>query len=86
MLQKENHTPWDFFINDGEWEVFDAHGHIVASNLTEANARLIAVAPELLEALKLGLEYWQDRQQRYSNRSPVWVQKARAAITKTTGV
>ena len=42
-------------------------------------------APELLEALKLALEYWRHRQQRYKNRSPVWVQAARAAITKATG-
>ena len=50
-----------------------------------ANAQLIAAAPELLEALKLALEYWRHRQQRYKNRSPVWVQAARAAITKATG-
>ena len=50
-----------------------------------ANARLIAAAPELLEALKLALEYWRHRQQRYKNRSPVWVQAARAAIAKATG-
>ena len=50
-----------------------------------ANARLLAAAPELLEALKLALEYWRHRQQRYKNRSPVWVQAARAAITKATG-
>lgn len=33
------------------------------------------------EALRLALEYWADRQQRYKNRAPVWVQKARAALT-----
>ena len=42
--------------------------------------RLHAVNQELLEALKLALEYWRRRQQRYKNRSPVWVQAARAAI------
>ena len=47
--------------------------------------RLHAVNQELLEALKLALEYWRHRQQRYKNRSPVWVQAARAAITKATG-
>ena len=51
----------------------------------QADVHLIAAAPELLEALKLALEYWRHRQQRYKNRSPVWVQAARAAITKATG-
>lgn len=34
----------------------------------------------LVEALEMALEYWADRQQRYKNRSPVWVVKARAAL------
>ncbi len=37
---------------------------------------------ELVNALELGLEYWSHRQQRYKNRSPVWVEKARDAIAK----
>ena len=37
---------------------------------------------ELLEALHLALEYWAHREQRYKNRSPVWVQKSREAIAK----
>lgn len=53
---------------------------------TEENARLIAAAPEMLKALKLALEYWGHRQQRYTNRSPVWVQDARTIIAKATGV
>jgi hypothetical protein len=40
---------------------------------------------QLLGALNLALEYWSHRQQRYNNRSPVWVQEARAAIAKATG-
>jgi hypothetical protein len=31
-------------------------------------------------ALKLALEYWSHRQQRYKNRSPVWVQEARRML------
>ncbi|WP_103035272.1 hypothetical protein [Castellaniella caeni] len=50
-----------------------------------ANARLIAAAPDLLEALKMALEYWADRQQRYKNRAPVWVRDARAAIARAEG-
>ena len=37
---------------------------------------------ELEDALNLALEYWSDRQQRYKNRSPLWVEKARTALNK----
>ena len=37
---------------------------------------------QLEEALKLALEYWAHRQQRYKNRHPQWVQKARAALAE----
>ena len=40
---------------------------------------------ELLDALHLALEYWAHREQRYKNRSPVWVQKSREAIAKAGG-
>lgn len=36
---------------------------------------------QLEEALYLALEYWTHRQQRYKNRTPVWVQKARTALS-----
>lgn len=35
---------------------------------------------DAIYVLKLALEYWADRQQRYRNRAPVWVQKARALL------
>jgi hypothetical protein len=40
---------------------------------------------QLMGALNLALEYWSHRQQRYTNRSPAWVQDARAAIAKANG-
>jgi hypothetical protein len=43
-------------------------------------AELTAEVADKREALKLGLEYWADRQQRYKNRAPVWVEKARKAL------
>lgn len=39
----------------------------------EVNARLI-------HALNLALKYWADRQQRYKNRHPIWVEAAHDAI------
>lgn len=57
----------------------------IDERVTAELRRLHAVNQELLEALKLALEYWGHRQQRYKNRSPVWVKAARAAIAKATG-
>ena len=44
----------------------------------DAKADILA----LHEAGRLALEYWADRQQRYKNRAPVWVQQMRAAIAE----
>jgi hypothetical protein len=52
-----------------------------AAALAEARARIAA----LERVLKLALEYWAHRQQRYKNRHPVWVQQARAAIAQSSG-
>jgi len=40
----------------------------------------IARAEAAEAALRLALEYWGHRQQRYKNRHPVWVQAAHAAL------
>ena len=37
---------------------------------------------EAENALKLALEYWAHRQQRYRNRCPVWVEAARDVLAK----
>ena len=44
---------------------------------SKANARLIAAAPELLEALKWAVEN--------PNDDAYWIEQARAAIAKATG-
>ncbi len=73
------------------WQITDGQDAICCNALcyagfvpmtNSANARLISAAPDLLEALELALKYWADRQQRYRNRAPIWVQEARAAIAK----
>ena len=51
----------------------------------EANARLIAAAPDLLEALETALYGWQREFEYLAKRTPEWVTKARAAIAKATG-
>lgn len=41
-----------------------------------------ALDSQAIAALRLALKYWEDRQQRYKNRSPAWVEAARAAIAQ----
>lgn len=48
--------------------------------LNERNSKEAEIE-QLEEALYLALEYWTHRQQRYKNRTPVWVQKARATLS-----
>ena len=49
----------------------------------QSRADLGAEVQRLREALELALEYWKHRQQRYKNRSPVWVEAARTALKET---
>lgn len=57
-------------------------------SIQEANARLIAAAPELLEALKMGVAETMDYI-KLNNLTGAennhWIVKARAAIAKATG-
>lgn len=81
----EKHTPGPWEINrewmDGEWrQVVSGWDEkwlrlSVAGNIGEANARLIAAAPELLEALEKALP----------DLSGQDLLRARAAIAKATG-
>ena len=79
--------PWDGW--DG-WSVEDATGAVVCdahgsqlNGRREANARLIAAAPELLEALR---EIFHDvKQGAIPNDDDEWWKKASTAIAKATG-
>ncbi len=53
----------------------------------EAHARLIAAAPELLEALQSIAEYWNRDQNETAMADACWhaIETAMAAITKATG-
>jgi len=67
---------------DDHTEIDGGAEHRLAVALRNNAKALIACA----EALKLGLEYWQHRQQRYKNRHPVWVVDAREALRQLEDV
>lgn len=71
--------------SETDWLFVIQHNGEATEERQIVDACLIAAAPDLLEALELALEYFAHRQQRYKNRHPVWVQKARAAIAKARG-
>jgi hypothetical protein len=89
------HTPgpWTFDnepTDDGTWYVQDSDGRDgqwVAEVANEANARLIAAAPELLEALKglMGDHAAESRRRGFQPDDFLNYLAARAAIAKATG-
>ncbi len=84
------HTPGPWRYMSGTHSLYDGDGRAVAlvygprgidCSRRDANARIIAAAPELLEALKEMLSAW-DEDPAYGAAS---ADKARAAIAKATG-
>lgn len=51
-------------------------------SMAETSPGDVLAMKEAKDALKLALEYWSHRQQRYKNRHPAWVAAARAAIDR----
>jgi hypothetical protein len=66
----------------GAWTINSGYPRPTTRDEAEANARLIAAAPELLEALQQAVTSMQDSG--YQN-SHIAVRAARAAIAKATG-
>jgi hypothetical protein len=89
-------APWavDGTLNSGDLDVISADGRIAmiddsrATGWNEptikANARLIAAAPDLLNALDGLLDYLRDYDADYPEAAPIFG-KARTAIAKATG-
>lgn len=89
MMAKTKHTPGPWHTDAGQSFYVFAHGSLmeqagvnngpfVCNASTQANARLIAAAPELLDALAALLEDQRDA-------SPPVLAQARAAIAKARG-
>lgn len=83
-MENATHTPGPWFwdkVSTGHCRhvIVDSEGFTIAnpSPMSEADARLIAAAPELLTALQAGVD----------NDIPMadWLSMARAAIARATG-
>ena len=83
-MTKHTPGPWLYWRSERVARFFiDAHdGSLIAEDALEADARLIAAAPDLLASLKEMLEVygWDDRL-----RSLNMLERAKAAIAKAEG-
>lgn len=82
-----NHTPGPWVVSHKKRHKITKESGLVLANAVkcsnpnyEANARLIAAAPELLDALKDMLDYYGT-----ASANVEFLTKARAAIAKATG-
>lgn len=92
MSAKHTAAPWGVIVNVNHWSVQDTRGVNVAGGTgwgipglhgqMEANARLIAAAPDLLAALNAMLTHMGMDEDEWTK--PTFDQ-ARAAIAKATG-
>ena len=87
-INKHTPGPWIEFADQGDTVAIlpaMCEGTICEfqSTVTRANARLIAAAPDLLEAL-IKLMRWMDGSEGDEQVPPVYLVKARAAIARAT--
>jgi hypothetical protein len=93
MTTEHTPAPWEIFNDFGVMRIVKRKGSALEIaqikvagdgeedfDEAEANAKLIAAAPELLEALIISLDY-----EMTEVEIAHWEQKARAAIAKATG-
>ena len=86
------HTPGPWRVSDTDWVqgyriqavVSAVDGDDIAQVTNVPDARLIAVAPEMLEALKI-ITYWYNKANRDGVVLAQGIDKARAAIAKAKG-
>ena len=64
--------------------MFISSGTEVAECNDEANAKLIAAAPELLEVCQSILDKWHSNSKNFNKKEPEYLDPIRKAITKAT--
>ena len=95
MTQTHTPGPWIWRVEDGPQWFLDPGILIIEGGMTDgtpdgdeidrANARLIAAAPDLLEALKEALDAWDTHNKHGDGMQGHWASDARAAIAKAKG-
>ena len=98
MTTKYTPGPWNFqpcdeYVNcfdvlcEEDYYVATTHDGVRGDKNAGANARLIAAAPDLLEALQNIAEHWNQDQNEAAMADACWhaIHTARAAIAKATG-
>jgi hypothetical protein len=88
MTDKHTPGPWidyDGEVYAGKYLVADVWEHPSGDDVARANARLIAAAPDMLDALRQAAIC--ENQDAFRNRRPVapWYESACAAIAKAEG-
>ena len=81
-------TPWRIgAIESGMVAIDGANGEEVTGFVSPEDGRLIAAAPDLLDALQNIAEYWNQDQNEAAMADACWhaIHTARAAIAKATG-
>ncbi len=81
-------TPWRIgAIESGMVAIDGDNGEEVTGFVSPEDGRLIAAAPDLLEALQNIAEYWNQDQNEAAMADACWhaIHTARAAIAKATG-
>jgi hypothetical protein len=63
----------------------DGRGQYIGGPVTEANARLIAAAPDMYEALKSIVEDHEFCGDDWGDRRDAWIETARATLAKAEG-
>ena len=83
---KHTPGPWKYKpLSEDTWFIFNRKDVITACG-DENNARLIAAAPEMLEALKALVAYQADNETEYLGMQQIIAyQRAKAAIAKAEG-
>ena len=83
MTDKHTPEPWRAIFDEevNKYKIFGPRNEYIVSNTHAANARLIAAAPALLEALDKAMDdAWYNDDSNIERIEPEWIVQARDAI------
>lgn len=83
MQTKRNPAPWEAKELYGNWVIVDVKNNVIRFAENEANAKLIAAAPELLEELKELISFIYTNYD-HSEAALLYADKAQTVIDKAS--